>query len=146
MQLSALSGSGSASSWNLLGHGDGSTATESLGSHGPGSSDDNRNTRRRLDTFSSPEGEHARSAVLLRFPCEQYHGGVSTWLGKFLATTNASAFSKPTRIHCKTGSLPARFVFETRAKCQDFVWPSKRMMIPLMQLIVQLAIPVPISL
>ena len=33
----------------------------------------------------------------------------------------APAFSKPTRIHCKTGSMSARFVFETRAKCQDFV-------------------------
>ena len=41
---SSSSGSGSASSWNLLGQSDGSTATESLGSHGPGSSDDNRNT------------------------------------------------------------------------------------------------------
>ena len=27
----------------------------------------------------------------------------------------------PIRIHCKTGSLSARLVFETRAKCQDFV-------------------------
>ena len=52
---SASSGSGSESSWNVLGHGDGSTATGSLGSHGPGSSDDNRNTKRRFDTFSSPE-------------------------------------------------------------------------------------------
>ena len=48
---SASGGSGSASSWNVLGHGDGSTATGPLGSHGPGSSDDNRSTRRRLDTF-----------------------------------------------------------------------------------------------
>ena len=64
---SASSGSGSSSSWNLLGQSDGSTATGSLGSHGPGSSDDNRNTRRRLDTFSSPEDEHARRAVLLHF-------------------------------------------------------------------------------
>ena len=54
----------------------GSTATGSLGSHGPGSSDDSRNTRRRLDTFSSPEDEQAQSAVILRFPCEQYHTGI----------------------------------------------------------------------
>ena len=60
---SASSGAGSASSWNLLGSSDGSTATGSLGSHGQGSSDDSRNTRRRLDTFSSPEEEHARRAV-----------------------------------------------------------------------------------
>ena len=32
----------------MLGQSNGSTATGSLGSHGPGSSDDNRNTRRRL--------------------------------------------------------------------------------------------------
>ena len=48
---SASSVSGSANSWNLLGHSDGSTAT---GSHGSGS-DGNRNTRRRLDTFSGPD-------------------------------------------------------------------------------------------
>ena len=69
---SVSSGSSSARSWNIHGHSDGSTATGSLGSHGPGSSDDNRNTRRRLDAFSSPEDEQARSAVLLRSPCEQY--------------------------------------------------------------------------
>ena len=40
------SGSGSARSWNILGHSDGSTATGSLGPHGPGSSDDNKNIRR----------------------------------------------------------------------------------------------------
>ena len=62
---SVSSGSGSASSWNLLGHSDGSTATGSLGPHGQGSFVDNRNRRRRLDTFSSLEDEHARSAVLV---------------------------------------------------------------------------------
>ena len=39
---SVSSGSGSARSWNVLGHGDGSTATGSLGSHGQGSSDDSQ--------------------------------------------------------------------------------------------------------
>ena len=76
LEQNAASGSSSPDSarfWNMLGQSNGSTATRSLGSHGPGSSDDSRNTRRRLDTFSSPEDEHARSAVLLRFPCEQYH-------------------------------------------------------------------------
>ena len=57
-----------------------STATGSLGSQGPGSSDDNRNTRRGLDTFTSPEDEHARSAILFRFPCEQYHTGITNWI------------------------------------------------------------------
>ena len=41
---SVSSGSGSARSWSILGHSDGSTATGSLGSHGPGSSDDHTNT------------------------------------------------------------------------------------------------------
>ena len=116
LETGAASGSSdpdSARSWNIFGHSDGSTATGSLGSHGPGSSDDNR---RRLDTFSSPADEHARSAVFLRFPCEQCQEGVSAWIEKIWATTDATAFSKPIRIHCKTGSLSARLVFETRAK------------------------------
>ena len=54
-ECSVSIGSGSVRSSNILGHGDGSTATGSLGSHGPGSSDDKRNTRRRLDIFSRPE-------------------------------------------------------------------------------------------
>ena len=53
--------SGSARSWPALEQVDGSTVA---GSHGPGSSDENRNTRRRLDTFSSPDDENVRSAVL----------------------------------------------------------------------------------
>ena len=110
---SVSSGSDSARSWNILGHGNGSTAAGSLGSHGPGSSDDSRKTRRRLDTFSSPEDEKARSAVLLRFPCEQYHKG---W-----ERSNMPAYNKPIRIHCKAGSVSPRLVFETRTKCQDFV-------------------------
>ena len=55
------------------------------------------------------------------FHCEQYQEGVSAWIEKFWATTNAPVFSKPIRIHCKTGSLSVRLVFETRAKCQDSV-------------------------
>ena len=57
---SASNVSGSAQSWPSVEQVDGSTAA---GSHGPGSSDDNRNTRRRLDTFSSTEDEQTRSAV-----------------------------------------------------------------------------------
>ena len=39
--VTASSVSGSATSWNVLGQNDGSSATGSLGSNGPGSSDDN---------------------------------------------------------------------------------------------------------
>ena len=51
LETNAASGSSSPDStrsWKKLGQSTGSTATGSLGSLGPGSSDDNRNTRRRL--------------------------------------------------------------------------------------------------
>ena len=67
---SASNISSSVRSWPSLEQVDSSTAA---GSHGPGSSSDNRNTRRRLHISPNPDDEHARSAVLLRFPCEQYH-------------------------------------------------------------------------
>ena len=124
LETGAASSSGgpdSARSWNTLGHSDGSTATGSLRSHGPGSSDDNRNTRRRLDTFSSPEDDHARSAVLLRFPCEQHHTEVTNWINNVWEKSNIPAYNKLVRIHCKTFSLSVRLAFETRAKCQDIV-------------------------
>ena len=114
------SGSGSARSWNILGHSGGSTATESLGYHGPGSSDENRNTRRRLDPSSSPADEHARSAVLLRFPCEQYHTGITRWINTLLEQSNMPADNRPVTSHCEAGSMSVRLVFESRAKCQDF--------------------------
>ena len=99
------------------------TAPQPLGpsTMDPGSSDDNRNTRRRLDTFSSPEDEHARSTVLLQFPCEQYHTGITNWINNLLGKSNTPVCNKPVRIHCKAGSVTARLVFETRTKCQDFV-------------------------
>ena len=118
---SVSSGSGSARSGNILGHSDGSIATGSLGSHVPGSSDDNRNTRRRLDTFSSPEDEQARSAVFLRFFCEQYHKGITKWINNLWEETNMPSCNKLVRIHGKAGSVSVRLVFETRAKCQDSV-------------------------
>ena len=81
-ETGAASGSGVhnlSRSWKILGYSDGSTANGSIGSRGPGSFVDNRNISRRLDTFSSPEDEHARSAVLLRVPCEQYHTRITNW-------------------------------------------------------------------
>ena len=104
--LFRFAASGSASSWNLHGHSDGSTATGPLGPMAPGSSGNSRSTRRRLDTFSRPEDEHARSAVLLQFPCEQYHAGVSAWFETFWATTNGS-FSLSE--YPSTGNLSSQF-------------------------------------
>ena len=119
--VSASSVSGSARSWNVLGQNDGSTAAGSLGSHGPGSSDDNRNTRRRIDTLSSTEDEQSRSAVLFRFPCEQYLKGITKWIDTLWEESNMPACNKPVRNHCKAGSVSVRLVFETRGKCQDFI-------------------------
>ena len=115
---SASNVSGSARSWPTLEQVDGSTAA---GSHGPGSSDDHRNTRRRLDTSSSTEDEQSRSAVLLRFPCEQYLKGITKWIDTFWVESNMQACNKPVRIHCKAGSVSVRLVFEIRGKCQDFI-------------------------
>ena len=61
---------------------DGFTAA---GSHSPGSSNDNRNTPRRLDTLSSTEDEQSWSANLFRFPCEQYLKGTTKWIDTLLA-------------------------------------------------------------
>ena len=112
---SASNVTGSARSWPSLEQVDGSTAA---GSHGPGSSNDNRNTRRRPDIFSSPADEHARSAVFLRFPCEQYHIGITKWINTLWERSNIPADNKPVTIHCKAGSMSVRLVFETRTKCQ----------------------------
>ena len=112
---SVSSGSGSARSWNILGHSDGSTATGSLGS------DDNRNTRRRVDPSSSPADENARSAVLLRFLGEQYHKGITKSINTLWEESNMPADNRPVKTLCKAGSTSVRLVFESRAKCQNFV-------------------------
>ena len=121
---------------------DGSTAA---GSHGPGSSDDNRNTRRRLDTLSSPEDEQPRSAVLLRFPCEQYHKGITKWIDNLWEESNMPACNKLVRIYCKAGSASVRLAFETRANCQDFIARYKDDGIPY-AITVPPAVPIQISL
>ena len=120
-------------------------ATGSLVSHGLGSSDDNRNTRRRLDTFSSPEDEQARSAILLQFPCEQYRKVVTKWINSLWEDSNMPAFNKPVRIHCKAGSVSVRLVFETRAKVKTLLLDT-RMMVSPMKLTVPSAAPIQLSL
>ena len=89
---SASNVSGPARSWPTLEQVDGSTAG---GSHGPGSSDDNRNTRRRLDPSSSAEDEQSRSAVLFRFPCEQYLKGITKWIDTLCEESDLLACKKP---------------------------------------------------
>ena len=113
--VSALSFSGSARSWNILGHSDGSTAAGSLGSHGPGSSVDNRNTQRRLNTSSSTEDEQSRGAVLFRFPCEQYLKGLTKWIDTLWEESNFWRVTDLSEVIAK--QVSSRLVFETRGKC-----------------------------
>ena len=74
--------------------------------------------------------KQSRSAVLLRFPCEQYHKEITKWIDNLWEESNLPAYNKPVRIHCKAGSVSVRLVFETRAKCQDFVTRYKDAGIP----------------
>ena len=95
---SASNVSSSARSWPTLEQVDGSTAA---GSHGPGSSDDNRNTRRRLDPSPNAEDEQSRSAFLFRFPWEQYLKGITKWIDTLWEEFGMLACNKPVRIYCK---------------------------------------------
>ena len=139
----AASGSSSpdlARPWNMLGQINGSTATGSLGSHGPGSSDDSRNTRRRLDTFSSPEGEQARSVVLLRFPCEQYHTGITNWINNLWENQTFQLLIKPSefiakQVPCQPDSY-LKHEPSVRTLCPDI-----KMMVSPMKLAVPSAVP-----
>ena len=110
------------------GSGDGSTAAGSFGSHGQGSSDDSRNTRRRLGTFSSPEDEHARSAVLLRFPCEQYRTGITNWISNlwenqtFQSVINPSEFIAK-QVPCQSDS------YLNQVSSVRTLWPNMNKMV-----------------
>ena len=123
---SASSVSGSAGSWPLPGQVDGSTAA---GSHDPGSSKEDRNTRRRLDKFSSPDDENARSAVLLRFP---YPHGPERHLLQPMCQTESTAKQEPHQ-------LDSYFTQEPGAK--NF-WQDAGMMASLIQLTVPSVTPV----
>ena len=100
---SASNVSGSARSWPAL--------AASTGSHGPGSSDDHRNTRRRLDTSSSTGDEKSRSAVYYDSLANK---GITKWIDTLWEEANMQACNKPVRIPCKAGSVSVRLVFETR--------------------------------
>ena len=47
--------------------------------------------------------------------------GITIWINNLWEKFNMPAYSKPVRIHCKAGSVSDRLVFETTAKCKDFV-------------------------
>ena len=97
------------------------------GYRAPGSSNDNRKTRRRLDTFLSPEDEHARSAVLLRFPCEQYHSGITTWINNLWENQTFQSLLNPSEFIAK--QVPCRP--DSISKQEPSVrtlWPGIKMM------------------
>ena len=141
----SLSGSDSPRSWNILGHSNGSTAAGSLGSHRPGSSDDSRNTRRRLDKFPSPEDEQARSAVLLRSFCEQDHEGTTKWINNLWEESNLPAFNNLVRIIVKQDLCRSGLYLKHEPNVKTLLL-ERRMMVSLMQLTVPSAAPVQLSL
>ena len=93
----------------MLGHSSGSTATGSLGPMAQGHLMIIGIRDVDLILFSSPEDEHARSAVLLRFPCEQYHTGITNWINNLWENQAFQPIINPSEL------LPSRFrVSETR--------------------------------
>ena len=111
---SVSSGSGSASSWNTLGHGDGSTVTGTLLSHGG-----------HLMTIEIQDEGLIRS----QDPKVNNHEVPFYYCSLANKTTNGlqsgSIFfgKNPICQHTtnEAGSVSVRLVFETRAKCQDSV-------------------------
>ena len=92
----------------------GTPAAGSLGSNCRGSSDDSRNTRRRPDTFSSFEDEQACNSVLLRFLCELYLKEITKWTNNLWEESNMPAENRLATVHCETGSMSVKLVFETK--------------------------------
>ena len=110
----------------MPGQSNGSTATGSLGSHVPGSSDDKENSR--LDTFSDPEDEQARSAVLLRFPCEQYHIGITNWIDNLWENQTFQSIISPSEFIAK--QVPCRpDSFSKQEPNVRTLWPDVKMMV-----------------
>ena len=97
-----------------------------------------------FDTFSSPEDQQARSAVLLRFPCEHYHKGITKWINDLWERSNMPAYNKPVRIHCKAGSASVRLVLKHEANAKTLLGDI-RMMVFLLQLTVPSVAPVLLS-
>ena len=110
--------SGSARSWPALEQVDGSTAA---GSHGPGSSDVNRNTRRRLDT--------SQALLMNMREVPSYYDSLVNSTSKGLQSGSLPFGKNPicwrvrnlSEFNCEAGFVSVRLVFETRGKCQDFV-------------------------
>ena len=129
--------SGSARSWPSREQVDGSTAA---GSHGPGSSDDNRNTRRRLDTLS-PKMNNSVVPFYFDSLANNTTKGLqsgSITFGKNPICQRATNLSKfiAKQVLCQSG-LFLKHEPNVRTSLLDF-----RMMVSLMQLTVPSAVPI----
>ena len=133
---SASNISGSARSWPSLEQVEGSTAA---GSHGPGSSSENRNTRRSLDISPNPDDEQSRSAVLLRFPCEQYHKRITKWINNVCEESNMPADRRPVTIVVKQVPCRSGLFLNHEANVKTLLLDIK-MMVFLMRLTVPFAV------
>ena len=96
---------------------DGSTAAQS---HGPGSSDGD------LIRSQAPKMNNREAPF-----CFDSLASITKWINDLGEKANMPADNRLVTLHCEAGSVSVRLVFETRAKCQDFI-ARKRMMVSLM--------------
>ena len=97
-----------------------------------------------LDTFSNPEDEHARRAVLLRFPSE-HHTSVTNLINSVWEKSNMPVYDKPVRIHCKAGSLSEPDLYSKQEPNVRTLWPDIKTMVFPTKLTVHSAKAEPIS-
>ena len=119
--LKTIAASGSSSpdsarSWNMLGQSNGSPASVTRGSHGQGHPMTIGIRDVDLILFKPWRRTCTECLLLTVHMWTIPHWDCSVWEKQTFQSTK-----KPVRIHCKGGSVSARLVFETRAKCQDFV-------------------------
>ena len=96
------------------------------------------------DTFSSREDEHARCAVLLQFPCEQYHIGVTNWINNIWENQTYQPTTNPSGFIAKQVAYPPDS-YSRRELSVKTLWPDKRMMESPTKLIVHFQTAEPIS-
>ena len=120
------------------------TTQHSTAQHKHTNTHDKRNTRRKLDTFSSPEDEHARSAVLLRFPCEQHHTGITNWINDLPENQTFQSIVNPSEFIAK--QVPCRpDSYSKQEPSVRTLWPDIKMMVSPMKLTVLSAAPKQLS-
>ena len=138
LSASASSGSGLASSWNLLGHSDGSTATWSLGFMARG---------RRTKT-------ETQDADLILFPAQRMNMHEVPFCFDFHVNNitrecllgSKSSRQRPTHLSAGPPEYTAKQVPCQQEPNVRTVWPDTTMMVSHTQLKAHFAVPVPISL